>query len=157
MTDSADDARRYSLRLLGYKGRSERELREKLARKGYPEDTISVTLGYLKRVGYLDDHELAGNLRRQAVDNKMLGYRAAKRFIAERGIPQEIVEDTITYDEETEIRNISRLVEKKLRTMQSPIGEKEARRLHDFLARRGFSTGLIRKALRDIKEIREDV
>ena len=45
--------------LLNYRSRSEKELRERLEKKGFSENHIASTLKHLKEAGYLDDHALA--------------------------------------------------------------------------------------------------
>ena len=150
MTASAHDAKRYAFRLLGYRGRSERELRERLGKKGFPEEEISRTLADLKRSGFIDDAALAGHLRRQALEQKHLGYAAARQFMRRRGLPRDVVDDALGYDEETELVNARKLLDKKCRTMGNYLTEKDRKRLYDFLARRGFAGSVIGKALREL-------
>lgn len=148
MTDSQSDAKRYAFRLLAYRGRSESELRERLTRKGFPGEAISFAVDYLKKAGYLDDRVLAENLKRQVLEKKMLGYQGAKVFMAKRGLPTEVVEATLDYDEDRELQNVHKLVDKKLVSMGNYLTKNEKRRLWNFLARRGYSSGIIRKALK---------
>ena len=54
-------------------------------KRGFPNTTIAVTLKYLKQAGYLDDHALALDLKRQAFNNKLLGHNRAKIFLLDRG------------------------------------------------------------------------
>ena len=156
MTDSAGNAKRYSFRLLSYRARSERELRERLEKKGFPEEVISSTLKSLVRSGFLDDRALASNLKRQAFENKLLGYEGAKSFMMKRGLSREVVESALGYDEDTEARNIQKLLDKKLKSMGNYLTEGEQKRLWSFLARRGYSFGIIKKALRELKFNKEE-
>ena len=156
MTDSQNDAKKYALKLLAYRGRSESELRERLARKGFSGETISRALEYLKRAGYLDDRLLAENLKRRALEEKRLGFQGAKDFMLKRGLPAHVVESTLDYDEDRELRNAEKLVDKKLASMRNYGGKSEKRRLWYFLARRGFSSGIIRKTLKDLNHNEED-
>ena len=151
MTASAHDAKRYAFRLLGYRGRSERELRERLEKKGFSGDEISRTLEDLKRSGFVDDEALAGHLRRLALEQKHLGYAAARQFMRKRGLPRELVDAALGYDEETELENARRLLDKKCRTMGNYLTEKDRKRLYDFLSRRGFAGGVIGKALKELR------
>ena len=149
MTDSRNDARRYALRLLGYRGRSEKELRERLVRKGFSEDEVSWTLAYLTEAGFINDEALALDLKRQAVGQKKLGYRAACFFMEKRGLPRDLVESTLGYDEDVELENARDLLDKKLKSVENYLTTKERKRLYDFLLRKGFSSSVINKALRD--------
>ena len=48
-----------ALRLLAYRPRSEQELRDRLARKGFEPDIAGRTLDRLRELGYLDDDAFA--------------------------------------------------------------------------------------------------
>lgn len=149
MTDLHGDAKRYALKLLGYRGRSEAELRERLARKGFPEDAVARVVSSLKQAGYLDDRALAENLKRQVLENKLLGFAGVKVFLMKRGLSAEVIESVMDYDEEREMKNVQKLVDKKCASMGNYLTQNDKRRLWHFLARRGYSSGIIRKALKD--------
>ena len=156
MTDSEPSARRYAFMLLNYRSRSEKELRERLEKKGFSENHIASTLKHLKEAGYLDDHTLAQDLKRQAFDNKLLGYNNAKRFLLNRGVPDEIIDETLEYNEETEANKIKKLIEKKLKTTGNYPDKKKEKKLWDFLVRKGYRFSTIRNALHDIIRIEEE-
>jgi len=151
LTDSAGDARRYSFRLLSYRGRSERELIEKLEKKGFSAEIISATAEYLKKAGFLDDRALALNLRRQALEQKLLGHSGARLLLLKRGIPGEIIDATLDYDEDAEARNLQKLVDKKLRSVGNYLSDRDKKKLWNFLARRGYSFSIIKKTLKDMR------
>ena len=156
MTDSEANARKYAFMLLNYRSRSEKELRERLKKKGFSENNISSTLRQLKEARYLDDHALALDLRRQAFDNKLLGHNSAKRFLQNRGIPDEIIDETMEYNEETEANKIKKLVEKKFKTTGNYPDKKEEKRLWDFLVRKGYRFSTIRNAFHSFVRIEEE-
>jgi regulatory protein len=155
LTDSEADAKKYAYALLSYRSRSEKELRELLKKKKFSEIYISGALKHLKQSGYLDDQALALRLKHQAFDNKLLGHASAKRFLLGRGVPDEIVNDTLEYNEETEADKIQKLIDKKLKTMGNYSDKKNAKKLWDFLVRKGYNFSTIRKALADFKLIEE--
>ncbi len=125
-------------------------MRERLFRKGFSEDIVSRTLDYLKQTGLIDDAALAANLKRQALEQKHLGYGAARQFMQKRGLPRELIGQTLGYDEVTELRNARKLLDKKCRTMGNYLTKKDKKRLYDFLARRGYPTAVIGKVLGDL-------
>lgn len=151
MTGSEDEARKYSFKLLSYRGLSESELRARLLKKGFSEDVGRKTVDCLKQGGYINDVVLADNLKRHALTQKLLGYQAAKAYLIKKGIPVDIADSTLSFDEETETRNLRKLLDKRLGSMGNYLTEKEIKRLFNFLARRGYSLNLIKKALRDLK------
>ena len=142
--------------LLTYRGRSEKELQERLEKRGFAARHISGTLKRLKETGYLDDQALALDLKHQAFDNKLLGHTSAKKFLLDRGIPNEIVNATLEYDEEAEIQKIQKLMDKKLKSMGDYSTGKKAKRLRDFLVRKGYTFRTIRTAMQNAFQIEEE-
>ncbi len=149
MTGSAAEARRYALRLLAYRGRSEKELRERLERKGYGADVIATVTDDLRNAGFIDDAVLASGLVRQAREGKLLGCHAARLFIERRGVGRDLAEAVMEYDEGEELSTLRKLIGKKTRLSGVPRTPREKQRLWNFLSRKGYSTRLIRKAMND--------
>ncbi|MBI5631928.1 MAG: RecX family transcriptional regulator [Nitrospirae bacterium] len=149
MTGSAGNARRYALLLLRYRGRSEKELRERLKKKGYQAEEIETTVAYLIDSGFLDDRALAENLKRQAMANKLLGFEGARRFMQQRGLSKETINETLEYHEDDELHNIGKLIEKKQRSISRYPEPKRTQSLMGSLMRKGYSIALIRKALKN--------
>jgi regulatory protein len=148
---SQSNARRYALKLLSYRGRSERELEERLLKKGITESEASSTIQYLKEIGLIDDLSLAETLKREALTSKLLSRRGAKRYLLNRGIPREIADLVFSHDEDTDYENAGILVEKKLRKLAHYPPDIVRRKLYGLLLRRGYPSGLIMKTLRDNK------
>lgn len=155
MTVSASSAKRYALQLLSYRDRSEKELKERLGRKGFSEKEVSDTLEFLMRSGYLNDRSLAENLKRQALEKRMLGYQGTRMYLEKRGLSQETIESVLEYDEEAEGETLRRLLDKRVGDMGNYLTPGGKRRLWNYLARRGYSYGMIRKALGNF-EIKEE-
>lgn len=149
MTVSAGNSRRYALLLLRYRGRSEKELRQRLKKKGYQTEEIETTVAYLLDSGFLDDRALAENLKRQAMTNKLLGFEGARRFMQLRGLSKEIIEAALDYHEDDELRNIRKLIDKKQRSLNRYPEPKRTQSLRGFLMRKGYSAAVIRKALKN--------
>jgi regulatory protein len=149
LTGSAAKARSYALTLLRYRGRSEKELRDRLRKKGYQQEDIDAAVVNLRDSGFLDDEALAENLKRQAMTNKILGFDGARRFMQQRGIPRTVIDQVLAYDEETELLNIERLIDKKQRTIAKYPEPRRTRSLIGFLMRKGYPLHIIRKALKN--------
>jgi len=147
LTASAAKARTYALMLLRYRGRSEKELRDRLTKKGYQREDIDAAVMYLKECGFLDDRALAENLKHQAVSGKLLGFAGTRSFMQQRGLPRDIIDEAMQYDEGAELVALEKLIDKKLRTVEKYPEPKRTRSLIGFLMRKGYSLHLIRKAL----------
>jgi regulatory protein len=149
LTGSATEARSYALRLLRYRGRSEKELRDRLKKKGYPPEAIDAVVQYLGESGFIDDRVVAENLKRQAMTNRHLGFEGARRFMRQRGIPREIIDAVLGYDEQTELLQARKLIDKKQRSSEKYPEPKRTRSLIAFLMRKGYPLQVIRKALKN--------
>lgn len=148
-------AREYALKLLSYRGRSEKELEDRLLKKGITKSEASSTVRYFREIGLIDDLSLAENLKTETLTRKLLSRSGAKRYMLNRGLPREIV-DRVFYDQvDTDFDNAARIVEKKLRVLGTCPPETARRRLYNLLARRGYSSETIIKVLRT-KNIKEE-
>jgi regulatory protein len=148
-------ARQYAFKLLSYRGRSEKELEERLIKKGITKTVASSTINYLKHIGLIDDMALAETLKREAVTTKLLSQNGAKKFILNRGISREIVDLVFSNDKNEDIDNAGRLVDKKLKTFKNYTSETVRRRLYNLLLRRGYSFETIMAVLKG-KTLKED-
>ncbi|HZV46762.1 MAG TPA: RecX family transcriptional regulator [Thermodesulfovibrionales bacterium] len=149
MTVSDDKAKQYSLKLLSYRGRSEKELEERLRKKGVSARGISSTMRYLKDTGLLNDLSLAESLKREALTYRMLSQAGARYFMLRRGIPRSIVDSVLSNDDNIDIDNAVKFVDKKLRVLGKYPAETAKRRLYNLLLRRGYSSGTILKVLKE--------
>jgi regulatory protein len=155
LKDSPADAKRYALKLLGYRGRSEKELRDRLGRKGIDEHVISLTVDHLKRLGYIDDRSLAHTLKLEALSHRKLSLRGARSFLIRRGIPVSLANEVLSAEEDRDDERAAKLVERKLEKMADlPLCTKR-RRIYAFLLRRGYSAGTVVRLFNDYN-LKED-
>jgi len=148
------NALEYALLLLGYRARSEKEMRERLIRKGYSGPETAKAMKSLSQMGCLNDRELALALARQARETKRLGRKGAAAYLFRMGIPGGFAEEALAeYDECEGAKN---LVRKKLKTLGGLPEDVRRRRLYGALARRGFSGQTIRKTIALHREEEEE-
>jgi regulatory protein len=155
LTGSDDKAKQYSLKLLSYRGRSEKEMEERLRKKGVSARGISSTMRSLKDTGLLNDLSLAESLKREALTYRMLSQAGARNFMLRRGIPRSIVDSVLSNDNNIDIDNAVKFVDKKLRVLGKYPAEIAKRRLYNLLLRRGYSSGTILKVLKE-KIVKEE-
>lgn len=144
-------ARQYAFKLLSYRGRSEKELKERLIKKGITKTVASSTIKYLKHLGLIDDMALAETLKREALTTKLLSQNGARRFILNRGIPREIVNQILSNDGNEDLENARKLVDKKLKAFKDYSLDTVKRRLYNLLLRRGYSFETINTVLKEKK------
>jgi len=145
LQDTVAAALRSAYYLLRYRDRSEREMRERLARKGYSEPVVDATVLQLKESGFLDDQRLAANLKRVAAEQKQLGAHGVRAFLQKRGLGREVIESVPDVSDELAIAE--RLVDKKVGRLTALDDAAAKKRLWSMLSRRGFSAGTIRAVL----------
>src|SRR3989344_530866 len=75
----------YALKLLGYRARSEQELRQKLADKKYPSEEAEEALAKLTKIGLIDDRKLAENYVRDKLSISRRGPRRIYFELIKRG------------------------------------------------------------------------
>jgi len=149
LTDSNDKAKKYAYKLLSYRGRSEKELKERLIKKGMGKAVASSTVTYLKHLGLIDDRSLAESLKREALSRKLLSQKGASIFLHQRGVPREIINEVIDYDETVDLCTARRLLHKNIKPLRDYSSVKARKRLHGLLARRGYSSDIIHKVLKE--------
>ncbi|MBF0465433.1 MAG: regulatory protein RecX [Nitrospirae bacterium] len=164
MTPKIQSPKAYALRLLNFRDRSEKEIREKLLQKGYAEAETEETLEYLKGAGFVDDSKLARNLLIYLDSSKKMGLRRVTDTLKRRGIPESIIEETLRevmgdlqdelsygYSIEGEIKKAKILIQKKEESSLKnyPLRVK-LNRLYGILNRRGFGAETIKHVLKEV-------
>lgn len=134
--------------LLRYRDRSEREITQRLQRRGFTEDVGNQVSSYLKKKGFVDDARFAESLKRVAVEQKQLGRQGVVHYMLSRGISREII-DGLCGDDEEYLQNARDYVERKVKQMRALDDFETKRRLWAALARKGYSVEIIGRALRD--------
>lgn len=157
MTDSHDKAKKYAFKLLSYRGRSEKEINERIIKKGMSKAVASSTVTYLKHLGLIDDKSLAESLKREALSRKFLSQKGASLFLHHRGVPREIIDEVLDYDESVDLCTARRLLHKSMRPLRDTSSLKARRRLYGLLARRGYSPDTIKKVLKETILYEEDL
>jgi regulatory protein len=145
--DNYRKALQYAFLLLRYRDRSEREIIQRLQRKGFDDDTGRSVAGYLKEKGFVDDSRFAESLIKSAIEQKHLGRKGVAQLLHSKGIPREIIQG-IPDDDDRYIGAARILVEKKIRQWNGLDETTREKRIWAALARKGYSTGIIGRVLR---------
>jgi regulatory protein len=160
-SDPAREAMDAALHLLKARGRTERELTEKLARKRFPAEAVGGTISRLKELNLLNDESVARSWvesgRRQG-----WGEQRLKQALWKRGVPRDIIVQLLAEkpeegapDESTRARDA--LARRLKRTKTEGIDARVLyRRLGGYLARQGFAPDVVREVLEETLKARED-
>jgi regulatory protein len=133
-----------AFRLLAAKPRSTAELRERLLEKAEPDITEQV-IARLTELKYLNDESFAASFAHSRLTMKPLGRTRLRQDLQRKKLARPIVEQALeqAYEEQSEETLIDRLIEKRLRLKGVPGSREEAKKLYDYLLRRGFSYDLV--------------
>jgi len=127
-----------ALGVLGYRARAKGELRKRLLRAGYAEETVGEVLARLEELGYLDDEEFARDLVRS--EARKYGPRRIfedlRRSRVDEGLAREAVEEE--FAGRSEYQTALEITRRRYNTGEDP-GGAQARRVYGFLMRRGYS------------------
>lgn len=144
--DALGRAKEYAALLLSYRARTEKEMRDRLARKGFPPETIEAALARLRELRLLDDEQYARDFTRDRVTIGRKGRWNVRAELTRRGIARPVIEAALA-DAPDELA-VARELAQKYRDRHARLDPaKLENRLYAFLARRGFPADVIRRAL----------
>jgi len=131
-------AKNIALHQLGVTGRSEAEIRERLAARDIEPEVINQEVGRLIEVGLIDDAALAAGLVELLRGRKKLGDQAITQTLRRRKIPQEIITTALDSGEFDSGVAIFELARDRARSLGHLEWDVAYRRLVGFIQRRGY-------------------
>ena len=156
LIDSVSFRRAYNkgLDLLSRRPYGVNELIKKLCEKGHEKEASEKACDRLLELGLLNDEEYARILANDLLERKNYSTKRIKQELSFRGIPREIIENTVdSLDNDAENRIILVIKKKYINKLNDEKGRKRA---VDGLMRLGFSYSEIKSALKEISEFTEE-
>ncbi len=141
-----------ALRILGVRDHSVMEMEKKLQARGFEEAEIATTIERLVDYKYLDDQKFASLVARSRTG---LGRRGLAHEMQKRGIAPETWRPIVeAMDDEEELSRALEAARKhtspsKIASLDRDVWQ---RRLSGFLARRGFSSHVVRSVCSTLEE-----
>ena len=139
-------AKRKAMSLLQSMDRTESELRDRLLRQDFPEETVDQAVRYVKSFGYVDDRRLADHIVASRKGQKSRAELQA--FLLRKGLSreqaQEALEKSYTQDDAKEA--IRRLAEKKHYDPERSTPQ-EKQKICAYLVRKGFRYEDVRQVI----------
>ena len=145
--DQAARATEAALVFLGYRPRSEKEVRDRLRRGGFQADAIEHAIARLHDWRYLDDADFARRWIENRTTHRPRGRRLLQQELRHKGIDSEIARDAIDAAELDETGAAEALARRRLPSYAGDEPAAIRRRLGAYLARRGYGYDVIRIAL----------
>ena len=137
-----------ALHFLGYRARSRSEVRERLRRYGYGEETVRAVIGRLEELGYLDDEEFARTVVREKA--RRYGPRRVSADLRRSGVDAELAQG-IVEEEFAEGSEVEAARSAAARRYNRGGSDAEARRVYGFLVRRGYSADVCAEVAREYR------
>ncbi|MFC7432773.1 MULTISPECIES: regulatory protein RecX [unclassified Agrococcus] len=134
-------------RALGRRALSRAEVARRLDEHGVEAQDRDAALDRLEEEGAIDDRALAESVAERVRSRRKAGARVVEQELARRGIADE--HRTPAPSDDDELERAVGLAEQRLR--RAPIDEGAERRVAGMLARRGFASGICRRAIEAAK------
>jgi regulatory protein len=145
-------ARAVALDLLARRPWSRRDLARRLRRRGAPADVADTVVADLEARGYVDDRAFATVWAESRARDRGLGPARLRQELLARGIARPLVDLAITraFEETDELTRARIAATRRLAALGRHPPERAARRLHDYLRRRGYPGEVVRQVLRTV-------
>lgn len=141
------NAKDYAARLLSVCDRSEKEIREKILKKGYSSDECEDAVAFCREYGYIDDERYAEHFVHDAVNLKKLGRERIKLQLRQKGIQSDVIENALRC-----ISGEQDIIKDELdrRFKDVDLSDKKAKnKVFGYFARRGFKASDILSAMNE--------
>jgi regulatory protein len=137
------------LKMLARRDLSERQVRQRLVRKGHEQDAIDDAIAQLREEHAIDDARVAQTIARTAANAKHRGKLRVRQEIERAGIGRDTAARAV--DDVFETIDNDALIEaslnKRLRGRGTIADDREFQRLYRYLSAQGFEDDHIMKAL----------
>lgn len=156
--DEISKAFNRALHYLGFRMRSEFEVKQKLLELGYGEAVVLEAIVKLRNLGFLNDETFSQALLETQKRSSGRGPRAIQQELKRKGIDKDLQEQVLdSYSEEEQVEVAKKLAEKEAFRNRSQSPRQVEQRIQNLLLRRGYSYDIIKQALLNIDfEMDED-
>ena len=120
-----------------------KELKEHLYQKGYHKNQVEFAIENVQKYNLIDDRKYAEAYYNSHKDTK--STMLIKQALKDKGINDEIVEDVVVFDNDSELQLATKFVDKLARVQDNKITYKNLNRLKRQLVSRGISYDTISK------------
>ncbi|QYJ14659.1 Regulatory protein RecX [Rubrobacter xylanophilus DSM 9941] len=146
-----------ALNLLGYRPRSEKEVRERLRRFGHPEGVVQAVVERLRELGYVDDEEFARQLSREK--GRRYGPRRVAAELRRRGVDDELADRVVeeAFAGRSQLEEARRAAARRYNRgggsdyNRGGGSDAQARRVYGFLMRRGYPAEVCARVAREYR------
>jgi regulatory protein len=140
-----------ALHALAPRAKSRAELSAHLQKRGVASEIAEAVLDELELQGLLNDLEFANIWSESRQRQKKLSKRVIAGELRSKGVAQDIINEVIEkIDDAVEYQTALTLAEKKYRSARHLAPEKIYSRISGLLSRKGFSTAITSRIIREL-------
>jgi regulatory protein len=141
------------LMMLARRELSEKQLRQRLARREHSPEDIDLAIARLKDNRSLDDARVAGAIARMETGIRKRGRLRVKRQIEAAGISSSLAQRAVdeAFDEIDPDAQLNAALQKRLRGREQIADDKEFSRLYRYLIGQGFESDKVVSKLRKLR------
>ena len=151
--NNENQAMKFAMKLLSIRKRSVFEIRKRLEKKGYKENTIDKLIKELFEYKYLNDEEFAEAYINDRIKFNPRGSFLIEKELREKGIAGKIIDEKIKelLPDEKEIETARKTAEKKLEFLNKDLEKNKIyQKVGSHLQAKGYSSYIIHEVLEDI-------
>ncbi len=146
-----------ALHYLGFRMRSESEVKKKLLDLDYGEAIVLEAIVKLKNLGFLNDETFSEALLQTQKNSSSKGPRAIQQEMQKKGIGKELQAKVLeSYSEDEQLQIATKLAEKAANANRSVAPSQLKQKIQNALLRKGYSFDIIKQALDNIDFGREE-
>lgn len=144
MQDELLEAKKKAMSLLKYMDRTEWQLRDKLAAKGFSEEAVEGAVDYVKSFHYLDDYRYAVHFVELHYEQR--SRQRMRQDLYQRHVPEEYIDlalESICENDDVALQEALRKITKG----ETEYSYEEKQKIAGKLYRKGFRFGDIKRVL----------
>ena len=144
MQDELLEAKKKAMSLLKYMDRTEWQLRDKLAAKGFSEEAVEGAVDYVKSFHYLDDYRYAVHFVELHYEQR--SRQRMRQDLYQRHVPEEYIDlalESICENDDIALKEALRKITKG----ETEFSYEEKQKIAGKLYRKGFRLGDIKRVL----------
>lgn len=149
-SEEQNSANDYALKFLSHRSRTEKEIVDKMIKKGFDEEVINETLAYLKKYNFIDDRRFAEIYTEEKIRLKKLGSYRIKHELQNKGVDESIASEIVEKYSDNEYERAMELATKKVKSYKNDDKNAIYRKLGGYLQRRGYSFECVSKVLKEL-------
>lgn len=144
MQDELLEAKKKAMSLLKYMDRTEWQLRDKLAAKGFSEEAVDGAIDYVKSFHYLDDYRYAVHF--VEIHQEQRSRQRMRQDLYQKHVPEEYIDlalESVCENDDIALQNALRKITKG----ETEFSYEEKQKIAGKLYRKGFRLGDIKHML----------